>query len=77
MAAETEVERYNRKLGLWLFLLYLVMYGGFVALVTVNYKATGAAAFGGLNVAVVYGLGLIVGAFVLALVYMGMARNDT
>jgi len=59
----------NRGLGLILFALYLVLYSGFVALNTFWPQAAGKAVFGGINLAIVYGLGLIIAAIVLALVY--------
>lgn len=69
------IEAYNMRLGLVLFALYLLFYGGFVALVTIDYRRTAVELTAGLNLAIVYGIGLIAGAFVLALVYMVLARN--
>jgi uncharacterized membrane protein (DUF485 family) len=68
-------ERHNRGIGILLFALYLVVYVGFVGLFAWDYKAGAKVVFGGLNVAIVYGMGLIVGAFVLAVVYMFWARQ--
>ena len=59
----------NRGLGLILFAFYLVLYGGFVALNTFWPQAAGKPVFGGINLAIIYGLGLIIAAIVLALVY--------
>lgn len=63
------VERYNARLGLTLFGLYLAVYATFVALNAFWPSLMDVVVFAGLNLAVVSGLGLIVGAFVLALVY--------
>lgn len=75
MKSPATVERYNKRLGLVLFAMYLVIYGGFVALVAYDYKKTAMPMFGGLNLAIVCGFGLIASAFGLALVYMFMARS--
>lgn len=68
-----QAERHNRRVGLWLFLVYLLVYGGFVATVAVSYKASATPVLWGLSLAIVWGLGLIVGAMVLALLYMKLA----
>jgi uncharacterized membrane protein (DUF485 family) len=58
------------SLRLWLFALYLAMYLGFMLLTAFRLDAMAAPALGGVNLAVVYGLLLIVSALLLALVYM-------
>jgi uncharacterized membrane protein (DUF485 family) len=62
----------NARYGLWLFGVYVVLYGGFMALSAFRPQAMRqpVAALGGVNLAIVYGFGLIVAALVLALVYM-------
>jgi uncharacterized membrane protein (DUF485 family) len=59
----------NARFGMILFVVYVVFYGGFVAL---SAFAPGVMAedVAGVNLAVVYGFALIIAAFVLALVYM-------
>jgi uncharacterized membrane protein (DUF485 family) len=64
----------NARYGLWLFAIYVLFYGGFVALSAFRPDLMGVN-FAGVNLAIVYGLGLIVLAFLLALIYMGMARH--
>ena len=64
----------NARIGLWLFALYLLLYGGFMVLNAFFRKQMEAPVLGGVNLAVTYGLVLIVGAFVLALVYMFLVR---
>lgn len=63
------------RLGLWLFGLYLVLYGGFVFLsafvpdvmaITVNQ----------VNLATIYGFGLIIAAFIMALIYGVYSKNE-
>lgn len=75
--AETAGEiRFNKNIGLVLFVFYLLFYAGFVGTVAWDYKLMGHQVFGGLNLAIVWGLGLIIGAFALALLYMALARGD-
>ncbi|HQR08576.1 MAG TPA: DUF485 domain-containing protein [Gemmatales bacterium] len=69
------VEGYNARLGLGLFLLYLLFYGAFVVINAVWPQWMDVVVWSGLNLAVVYGLGLIVGAFVLALVYALLCKT--
>jgi uncharacterized membrane protein (DUF485 family) len=57
------------RTGLVLFLIYLVIYGGFVGLTAWNPQALDATPWPGINVAILYGFGLIIAAFVLALIY--------
>jgi uncharacterized membrane protein (DUF485 family) len=63
-------EARNARIGLRLFWLYVALYAGFMWLTAFRYQLLGRPALGGLNVAVVYGFGLILGAFVLAMLYM-------
>lgn len=59
----------NSRLGLVLFALYLVLYGTFVLLNTFAPDSMAATPFAGVNLAILYGFGLIGAAFLLALVY--------
>ena len=65
-----ELTARNARSGWWLFLIYLLLYGGFVGLCTLAPQLMGARMPGGVNVAVAYGVGLIAAAGVLAMVYM-------
>ena len=65
----------NARIGLALFAVYLVLYGGFVVMNAFYPKEIARAPFGGVNLAVLYGLVLIVAAFVLALLYMYLVRR--
>ena len=61
---------YKTRLGVWMFIIYCVVYAGFVFInVFTEGKAMQVIVFSGLNLAVVYGVGLIVFALVLALIY--------
>jgi uncharacterized membrane protein (DUF485 family) len=68
------VSRRNARNGLWLFAIYFAIYCGFVGLNAFRPEAM-TVDFAGINLAVWYGLGLIVAAFVLALVYMVLCRK--
>lgn len=61
---------YKTRLGLWMFLFYCVFYAGFVLInVFTGGKAMQAIVLAGMNLAVVYGMGLIALALVMALIY--------
>ncbi len=62
------------KLGLILFGVYLVFYVAFVVISAFASQLFETVVFGGLNLAVVYGFGLIILALVLAVVYGGAKR---
>jgi uncharacterized membrane protein (DUF485 family) len=55
-------------LGKWLFLLYAIVYGGFM-LINVTSPSFMGIEIGGFNVAIVYGFGLIIFAMILAFAY--------
>lgn len=65
----------NARNGLWLFALYSALYAGFVGVSAFAPGVMAARPFDGLNVAVLYGFGLIGAAFILALVYMALCRR--
>jgi uncharacterized membrane protein (DUF485 family) len=63
--------------GMLLFLVYCALYGGFMALVAfAPPKLLGQPVLVGVNLAILYGMGLIVAAIVLALVYMVLCGRD-
>jgi uncharacterized membrane protein YedE/YeeE len=61
--------------GLRLFVIYALLYGLFMVLNAFVPSAMAWMAFDGINLAVAYGLGLIVAAFGLALVYAWLCRT--
>lgn len=63
------------RLGLRLFAVYLALYVGFVSLNALAPDSMSWTPFAGVNVAVLYGLGLIFAAFVLSLVYEVLCRR--
>ena len=62
------------RIGLGLFALYVALYAGFMAVVLVRPDWLSSRPFGGTNLAIAYGLGLIAAALVLAVVYMAACR---
>jgi uncharacterized membrane protein (DUF485 family) len=62
------------RLGLILFALYLLLYLGFVLINTFSSTLMERTPFAGVNLAVLYGFGLILTAAILALVY-GVVRG--
>ncbi|MBP7126280.1 DUF485 domain-containing protein [Myxococcota bacterium] len=65
---------YKARLGVWMFVIYCAVYAGFVAVNLLAPEAMEATVLLGMNLAVVYGMGLIVFALVLALIYNGMCQ---
>jgi len=73
------IRSYNARMGLVLFAFYLAAYVGFVVM-SATESGRGIlrqASLGGVNIAVLYGFGLIVGAFVVSIIYMLLCRNVT
>ncbi|HXI00330.1 MAG TPA: DUF485 domain-containing protein [Sphingobacteriaceae bacterium] len=71
-AAETGIDNAAKKkarLGVWFFFLYLFFYAGFVAIGVLNYELLGQEVMMGLNLAIIYGFGLILFAVLLGILY--------
>jgi uncharacterized membrane protein (DUF485 family) len=64
---------HNARLGLVMFFIYFLFYAGFVALATFKYEWLQHSVLG-LNLAILYGMGLIVIAIIMALIYMLLCR---
>ncbi|MFM8892336.1 MAG: DUF485 domain-containing protein [Planctomycetia bacterium] len=64
----------SSRVGLVLFWVYVSLYAGFIGLVLFRPDLLGARPLAGVNLAIVYGFGLIAGAFLLAVVYMVACR---
>lgn len=64
----------NTRYGLILFALYFILYGGFMVLNVFYGGVMGEPSLGGVNVAILYGFGLIVAALALAGVYMYLCK---
>ncbi len=71
-AAELGVDNASAKkakLGVWFFLIYSFFYVGFVVIGVVNYELLSQEVAFGLNLALFYGMGLILFAVLLGLLY--------
>ena len=68
--------QFNTRLGLSLFAVYLVFYLGFVLINAFAADVMETVIMAGLNLAIVYGFGLIFLALLLALIYGGLCRNE-
>ncbi len=64
----------NARNGLILFAVYVVLYLGFMLLNAFAPERMREPVLAGVNLAIVYGFGLIVAALVLALIYMALCR---
>lgn len=62
------------RIGFGLFWVYVILYFGFIALVLFRPDVLSSRPFGGVNLAIASGLGLIAAALVLSVVYMVAAR---
>lgn len=65
----------NARIGLVLFCVYLVLYGGFVFLNAFSPETMEVTPLPGVNLAILYGFGLIIAALALALVYGYLCRD--
>ena len=66
----------NARLGLGLFFVYLILYLGFMGIAAFKYELFSATPFGGINLAILYGMGLIIAAIILALIYMKLCKPE-
>lgn len=67
----------SRTIGIRLFLIYVLLYIGFMGIVLFRPDVLSWRPLGGINLAIAYGMGLIVSAFVLALIYMVACRGSS
>jgi uncharacterized membrane protein (DUF485 family) len=68
---------HNARWGLILFALYVVLYLGFMILAAYfPEQMARTTPIGSVNVAIAYGVGLILAAFVLAIVYTMISRSS-
>ena len=70
-----EIARRNATIGLILFAVYFVFYAGFILITSFAFERMKTSVFEGVNLAVVYGFGLIIGAIVLAILYIFLCRG--
>ena len=62
------------RIGFGLFWIYVILYFGFIALVLFRPDILSSRPFGGVNLAITSGLGLIAAALLLSVVYMVACR---
>jgi uncharacterized membrane protein (DUF485 family) len=73
---DPEVSAANARAGLVLFFIYLAFYAGFMGLAAFAPEAMSRPAIAGVNLAITYGMGLIVGALVIAALYMAACGRN-
>ena len=71
---DAQASRHNARLGLVMFFIYFAVYAGFMILNTFS-PETMKVTIAGVNLAIIYGLGLIVLAVVMAVVYLMLCRS--
>lgn len=74
--ATTSIRQFNTRLGLVLFVIYLLLYAGFVLLNAFSADTMEIIVLAGLNLAIVYGFGLIIAAVFLALIYGVICKSE-
>ncbi len=70
------METRNARIGFVLFVVYLLLYGGFVFLNAFAADVMEITPIAGVNLAILYGIGLIVAALVLALLYGFLCKEE-
>jgi uncharacterized membrane protein (DUF485 family) len=73
---DAAVVAHNTRMGVLLFVVYVLFYGSFMALSAFWPEVMSRPFLRGANLAVVYGFALIVAALVLAMVYMKVCRKS-
>jgi uncharacterized membrane protein (DUF485 family) len=66
----------NSRIGLTLFAVYSILYGGFVLLAAFSPQTMERTPLAGVNLAIWYGFGLILAAILLALIYGWACRTS-
>lgn len=72
---DATIVAHNTRMGIFFFTIYVIFYGGFMALSAFSPERMSKPFLGGVNLAVVYGFALIVVALVLAMLYMKVCRK--
>jgi len=65
---EDRSSSFKTRVGIWMFVLYAIIYAGFILINTINPDLMGSD-IGSLNLAIIYGFGLIIFAVLLAFIY--------
>jgi uncharacterized membrane protein (DUF485 family) len=72
---EDKASDYKARLGVYLFIFYILIYAGFIVINLLSPKTMGVIVLAGLNLACVYGFGLIILAIVMGLIYNHMCTK--
>ena len=72
---EDKASEYKATLGVYLFIFYTLVYAGFIVINVMNPKLMGVKVMEGINMACVYGFGLIILAIVMGLIYNYMCSQ--
>ncbi|MBY0587057.1 DUF485 domain-containing protein [bacterium] len=75
LPSDPATERRNARIGQKLFLLYAAAYGGFIFINAFYPSAMEQTPFAGINLAILYGMGLVIGAWIVSLVYGWLCRR--
>lgn len=68
---------HNARVGIMLFAIYVILYAGFMFLAAFRPEVMGAPTpLGSVNLAIMYGMGLILAALVLAVIYIFLCRME-
>ena len=70
------MDTHNARVGFVLFVAYSLLYGGFVFLNAFAAPVMEITPIAGVNLAILYGFGLIITALVLALIYGYLCRDE-
>jgi uncharacterized membrane protein (DUF485 family) len=71
---DEKTSRLKSKIGIWMFAVYSVIYATFILINVIDPELMGLD-IGNLNLAIVYGFGLIIFALILALVYNAICNS--
>ena len=67
---------YKQRLGVWMFIIYAIVYAGFVAINVIAPTLMEVIVVFGLNLAVFYGISLIIFALILAIIYNALCLRQ-
>ena len=67
---------YKSRIGVYMFIIYAIVYAGFVVINVSNPLLMEKIIIWGVNLAVIYGFGLIIFALILALIYNHMCAKE-
>lgn len=67
----------NSRLGIIMFLIYVVFYGGFMLLSAFKPEVMSSPSLAGINLSVIYGFLLIVLAIIFAVIYMVLCTRES